>query len=77
MQKRGYFHKVVTIFTIVAVLVLITGCTKGGDSSAQKAYQPTTLVYWSVWNDEDMMRDLISDYRKIRPNVSIEYRKKI
>jgi ABC-type glycerol-3-phosphate transport system substrate-binding protein len=77
MNKRGISYRVVAIFLMVIVLVFTTGCTKGGDPAAQEAYKSVNLVYWSVWNDEDMMRDLISAYKKIRPNVSIEYRKKI
>ena len=61
---------------VLFVLVFSSGCTGTSNQSAQKSYKPVTLVYWSVWNDEDSIVPLIEKYRKTRPNVSIEYRKK-
>jgi len=71
-RKKSFF-----IIFLVCVFLLTTGlsCTKGGSKSAQEAYQPTRIVYWSVWNDEDVIRPLITAYRRLRPNVTVEYRK--
>lgn len=41
----------------------------------QKPKTPTnvTLKYWGLWEPEDLMAGIISDYQKIKPNVTIQY----
>jgi multiple sugar transport system substrate-binding protein len=50
------------------------GCKSGG-SAAQKLLEPVKLTYWSVFNDSDSMEGIITAYRALHPNVSIEYTK--
>ena len=68
--------KLFLLLLILTVLFSTSACslTKGGDSAAVAAYKPVKLVYWSVWNNEAVMRDIIAAYKKARPNVTIEYR---
>lgn len=71
--KRG--ARICLALSIVFVLLFTTGCGKGGTTEAKSAYKNVKLVYWRVFDDEDTMRPLIEAYRKIHPNVTIEYRK--
>ncbi len=50
-------------------------CTLFPDPAAQATAQPVTLNYWRTFDDEDTMQDIITDYRRIHPNVTINYRK--
>src|SRR3989339_2257153 len=75
MVKRGVF-KMALVSLIVFVLLVTTGCaTKGGTTEAKNAYKPVKLEYWSVWNDEADVTLLINAYRKVHPNVTINYKK--
>lgn len=74
MVKRGGIKISLTIL-LLASLVFVTGCTKGGSQEAQTAYKPVTIEYWSVWNDESDIKPLINAYRQLHPNVSVKYNK--
>ncbi|MFH0780298.1 MAG: extracellular solute-binding protein [Parcubacteria group bacterium] len=75
MQKITRFNKISLVILIIGVLVFSNGCAKGGTQAAKDAYKPVTLVYWSVFNDQDALSDLLTAYQQARPNVTIEYRK--
>ena len=70
--------KIKAIFVVciaVCIAVSSTGCTKGGNPAAQKAYKSENIVWWRAWDNESAMSDLIAAYRQLHPNVNIEYRK--
>jgi ABC-type glycerol-3-phosphate transport system substrate-binding protein len=76
MSKIIRVGKMSLIIAICLSLVNVgASCTKGGDPAAVAAYQPIKLVYWGVWNNSSDLSDLIAEYKKIQPNVSIEYHK--
>ncbi|MFA6537446.1 MAG: extracellular solute-binding protein [Patescibacteria group bacterium] len=75
MVSRKIIKKVLVSFLSFACLFSFSGCTKGGDSTARTAYKPIELVWWSVWENEDNVENLINAYTAIHPNVSIEYKK--
>ncbi len=59
---------------MLSLPLLGIGC-KGGDLEAQKAAKPITLKIWGVWDEQDLLQDIFTEYKKTRPNVSFEYRK--
>jgi ABC-type glycerol-3-phosphate transport system substrate-binding protein len=74
MRKLGGI-KIGLVLLLVSSLFLATGCTKGGSTNAIAAYKSVKLEYWSVWNDESDIKPLINAYRRLHPNVSINYNK--
>lgn len=34
---------------------------------------PITLTYWGLWEDDNLIRPLVEEYKKINPNVVINY----
>lgn len=59
---------------MLSLPLLGVGC-KGGDPEAQKAAKPITLKIWGVWDEQDLLQDIFTEYKKTRPNVNFEYRK--
>ena len=60
---------------IVSLVVLPgLGC-KGGSREAKNALEPIELTYWRVFDGSDAFEDIINDYRRIHPNVTINYKK--
>jgi len=68
-------NKIIKTFSIILVFIflLTTGVTCGGNGE-QASLSPVVLDYWGVWNDPGDMAVLISDYRRIYPYVTINYR---
>lgn len=63
---------------LLLVFTLMTtsgfGC-KLTDKETEQAMQPITLNYWRVWDGPDAFEDIIAEYKKLHPFVSINYRK--
>ena len=72
---KQFFKNFSLLVLALFVLIMITGCAKGGTLEAQKAYKQEKLVWWRVWDNEDAVSDLIKAYKQAHPNVSIEYKK--
>ncbi len=61
---------------LVSVLALVgAGCTKGPTPEAVKASQPVTLDIWGVIDDVDVYAPVLDAYRKMHPNIQINYRR--
>ncbi len=59
--------------TLAALVLTGQGC--GGPSAAQQqAAAPVTLTVWRVFEGEDTLRQIMSDYQLLHPNVSFQYR---
>lgn len=54
------------ILTFVLVKFILPGVRIGGK---------TELVWWGLWEDEDIIAPLIEEYEAANPNVSIKYQK--
>jgi multiple sugar transport system substrate-binding protein len=67
---KNKFFVLFLLFTFL--LTAGAGCTAGTPASSIK---PITLTYWRVFDDEDAFATIISDYKKIHPNITIEYKK--
>lgn len=50
--------------------------TTGGDSAnTAPAAQVTTLTYWGLWEDSQILKEVIADFEKKNPSLKIDYRK--
>ena len=64
------------IITIILSMFLTTGfgCAKI-DKTTMSYYRPVTLEYWRVWDDSGDFQQIIDNYKRIHPNVTINYKK--
>jgi len=73
-MKKKWFS--LTSIFMIAVFLVSSGlsCAKGGSLEAQRAMQPTTLRFWTVFDERDAYTDIINAYKQLHPNVTIEFR---
>jgi len=65
------------IFLLLIFVVLATtglSCSSTTQEVLQKS-EPITLTFWRVWDGPDAFDTIISDYKKLHPNITIDYRK--
>jgi len=76
MQKIKKWRTVLTVF-LIAIFLVTTGasCAKGGTSDAKESFKPVTLKFWTVFDDRDAYADIITAYKQLHPNVTIEFKK--
>ena len=71
MTRRSVINISVLIFTLTALLLAGFGC-KGGSREAQEAAaKAVSLNWWRVGGSKQNFDILLNDYKKIRPNVSV------
>ncbi|HOZ36765.1 MAG TPA: extracellular solute-binding protein [bacterium] len=67
------------IMAILIILVFVSttgwGCKQGNIAAFNELSEPVTLRYWRVFDGDDAFGDIIADYQRLHPNVSIEYKK--
>ncbi len=63
------------ILSLLAAITLSGALCKTVSKEVTEASKPVQLTYWRVFDDSDAFTDIISEYAKIHPNVSITYRK--
>jgi multiple sugar transport system substrate-binding protein len=69
-------HKIFALFLIFTFLLTAgAGCSNGSSSSSGSAVKPITLTYWRTYDDEDAFDAIITNYQKLHPNVTIQYKK--
>lgn len=50
--------------------------TTGADSvNTAPTAQVTTLTYWGLWEDSQILKEVIADFEKKNPSIKIDYRK--
>lgn len=69
------FKKTIAMALLGALLLTGQSCRKGGSLTAQQAYQPITLEYWTVFNSPDDYSDILADYQALHPNIRINVKK--
>lgn len=67
--------KIIVLLLIFSfVLTSGFGC-KLVDNKTQEAMKPITLDYWRVWDGQDAFEEILGAYKKLHPNITINYRK--
>lgn len=70
-------HKTKTVIVALIAIGLLSsgfGC-KGVDPEAQKKMEPITIDYWRALDGKDDLQQIIEEYNKMQPHVTINYRK--
>ena len=66
--KAGIGLGVIIVAIILVVFVILPIFSKS------KENQNVTLTYWGLWEDENVMSQVISGYERENPNVKVEYK---
>ncbi len=63
------------IIIVVLVLALVSGFLfwKFGPSFSSKEVGPITLVYWGLWEEDNLISPVIAEYQRQNPNITIKY----
>jgi len=63
------------MWALVAMSTLAAGCTKGPDAATLAASKKVELNVWGVLDDVDAYQAILTDYHRLHPNVTINYRR--
>lgn len=74
-KVKLFFMKKLFILSLLASLTLSGALCKTVSKELEEAIKPVEISYWRVFDDSDAFTDIIAEYNKIHPNVSIVYRK--
>lgn len=55
------------VVLLITIFSVIFGFLRGGSN------EKVTLEYWGLWEDEVVMKSVIEDYKRVKPNVTINY----
>ncbi len=75
VSMKSKIKNYLSLFLLSALVLTGSSCAKGGDPVAQRAYQPITLEYWTVFNSPDDYSQIIADYQAIHPNIRVNIKK--
>ncbi len=68
--------KKIIAFSLLLVFVLTAGFgCKTSSNVTQKATEPIVLTFWQTFDDSDAFSEIITKYKALHPNISIEYKK--
>jgi multiple sugar transport system substrate-binding protein len=67
--------KKLAIFLLLTFITTSGAVCRGTPQEVLEAMKPVSLTYWRVFDDGDSMSEIISAYKLLHPNVSINYRK--
>ena len=70
MNKKLFILSLLSIFLLTSGF----GC-KLVDQKTQDAMKPITLNYWRVYDSRDAFDEIIANYKKLHPFITINYRK--
>lgn len=73
-NKMKYIFIGLAVLIIVVILILVIRFIAGSKNTS--TVKDVTLVYWGLWEEEDIMEPLINEYEKKNPHVKIEYEKR-
>jgi multiple sugar transport system substrate-binding protein len=69
-------HKIFALFLIFTFLLTAgAGCSSSSAPSSGSTVKPITLTYWRTYDDEDAFDAIITNYQKLHPNITIQYKK--
>lgn len=67
--------KITTLLLIFAFLLTSGFGCKMVDQATQEALKPIELNYWRVWDGPDAFAEILSQYKALHSNITINYRK--
>lgn len=73
VSKKSFLLKFAWGF--VALATLGQGCVKGPDAATQAASKKVELQVWGVVDDVDAYQTILTDYRRLHPNVTLTFRR--
>lgn len=66
----------IIILSLLFIFLLTSGFgCKLVDQKTQAAMKPITLNYWRVWDGSDAFDEILANYKKLHPFITINYRK--
>lgn len=75
-MKKTNINKLLIMFLVTALVTgVLGGCFKKTAKEKVEAAKPVELVYYKLFDDEDVIRPLIQQYVTMHPLVTIKYRK--
>lgn len=75
VRKNLNFIKKFSILALVIIsTITLSGC-RFVDKETQEAMKPVTLNYWRVFDNDDAFDQVLAQYQRLHPHVSINYRK--
>jgi multiple sugar transport system substrate-binding protein len=85
---QKFLNKKLLIFLGVAVVILVlvlilssvfnkntTSKESSTGNNSSTTTSPVTLTYWGLWEDSQIIEEIIADYEASNPQVKIDYRK--
>lgn len=69
-----HLKKFFTFLLIIPILLVFSGC-RFVSKQTREAMQPVTLNYWRVFDNDDAFDTLLTEYQRLHPHISINYRK--
>lgn len=67
-HKKILLLAVLGIILVVLLVVFLV-------SLLFRTLTPTTVTYWGLWEDQNVFQQVISDYKRSHPNVTVKYLK--
>lgn len=65
--------KILVYILLLVVPLVLSACSI---LPGQKTEEEITLEYWDLWATQSAVDSVISDYKKLKPNVNISYKKR-
>lgn len=62
------------LLAVVAFLAMrFLGIGLPGSSTGPTSSEPTTLVYWGLWEPSELMQEVFDDFEAANPGITVEY----
>jgi multiple sugar transport system substrate-binding protein len=72
LRNSRLISKFLLVSGLLTLVAVLSGCSLLGGNKNQQV----NLKYWGIWESSTTMTQIINDYKKIKPNVSITYEKR-
>lgn len=69
----GGIRRIILFLLLLVILVGAGGLIYKVVGGLLFKNQPVTLTYWGLWEDEQILRPVLDEYKKIHPNIEIVY----
>jgi ABC-type glycerol-3-phosphate transport system substrate-binding protein len=73
MQRYIFIGAIVIFF--VGIFFVLYSIFKPKTTASNKSTTPVKLTIWGLWEDEEQFAQIIDNYKKVKPNVTISYKK--